>query len=130
MTGLQDAEANTGTQIKLRLALTNTSDLAGLQLKVQFDRSIVTAITVTQGTIPQGFLFSSRIDDAKGFVSIIMAGAQPAGVSDIALADITFDVTGSPGSSTALTLTEVLGSDASAQATAVSTVDGTIKIQP
>lgn len=130
VTGMPDAEANAGNQVKLRLVLTNTTDFAGIQLKVQFNRSIVTAVKVTQGTIPQGFLFSSRIDDAQGFVSIIMAGAQSAGVTDIAIADITFDVTGSPGSSTAITLTEVLGSDASAQAIAVTAVSGTIKIRP
>ncbi|MCH8203370.1 MAG: hypothetical protein IH996_09730, partial [Proteobacteria bacterium] len=55
------------------MTATPANDLAGIQLKVQYDSSVVQvpAYGVTQGTLPQGFLFSARADNSQGQVTII-----------------------------------------------------------
>ena len=106
--------------------------LAGVQLKIQFDNSVVQVADsgVTQGTLPSGFLFSSRVDNALGIVNIIIAGAGAANVRELRVADITFNLVGVVGQPTPITLVDALASDATIQPIPVLPANGTITVVP
>ena len=83
---------------------------------------------MAQGTLPQGFLFSARVDNSQGFVTLIMAGTNAANVRSLAIAEITFNLVGSAGQSTPITLVDGLASDASARPITVAAVNGSIRL--
>ncbi len=132
-TGLPSAEGGTGDQITMRIAADGTSNMAGIQLKVEFDSSVVSIPNggVIQDQIPEGFFFQSNVDHGGGVATIAVAGAVPVNVSSLTIADVAFDLIGAPGQSSEIAFTGVLAGDASfpPKPIPVTAINGTIRIR-
>ena len=133
-TGLSNAEGRGEDKATMSVIAEGVDDMAGIQFKIEFDNLVVSVPEggLTQGDLPEGFLFQSNVNNAEGFVKIIVAGARAVNVGNLTLADITFDLKGAPGQSTDLAFTEMLAGDPSfpPQRISVATVDGAIRILP
>ena len=114
----------------MRVSVTNADALAGIQFRVQFDNSILEVQgSPIQGTLPEGFLFTQRVDNSGGIVNLIVAGADALNVSSLTIVEVTFKLIGPPGQFSAIQLTDVLAGDVSGQAISVTTINGTISIR-
>ena len=129
-TGFADALGYPGQQATMHITAVPAETLAGIQLKVQFDNTVVQVADagVTQGNLPPGFLFSSRVDNAQGIVNIIIAGASAVNVRELRVANVTFNLIGVAGQIAPITLVDVLASDASIQPIPVLPANGTITV--
>ena len=131
-TGDRHAEGDSGGQVTMTVTAEGAADMAGIQFRVEFDNLVVQVAGggVAEGDLPGGFAFVYNVNNEEGFVSIALGSATAAGVGSLAIADITFDLTGVPGGSTDLTFTEVVAADDSVTPVAISvtSLDGSIGI--
>ena len=106
-TGLADVQTTPGQQVVMRITAAGTESMAGMQLDLLYDETVLSVDSVAQ--VDSGFFEANATQ--PGIVTIVIASATASGVSQIDLADITFDVIGGPGDSTTLTFSEVKAFD-------------------
>ena len=123
-----------GQQIRIRIKITDGRNVAGYQLKLAYDKTVLEYINIKNGDyLPEDF---AKVFDVKPVVSpgSVLYGAAAIGnvakVADGTLATATFKVLSRKDS--AIRLSEVLLSDGNAQEIAVTTQGGQVtgKVAP
>ncbi|MCH8990578.1 MAG: tandem-95 repeat protein, partial [Acidobacteria bacterium] len=133
-TGLADSSADAGQQVTMRVIATSTQAMAALQFVIEFDNTVAQIATggLDHSLLTGGFLFidNGAVANTKGELSIALVSATAPGTSGYIIVDITFDLVGSAGDSSALTFSAVLASDASNVQIPVTLVNGSITLTP
>ena len=120
-------DPSTATQVFVTIDAQGTTNLAGLQFDLQYDSAVLTVATTTVAAVPAGFFLQAN-DNVAGTLRVILAGSAAAGVSDLPIATVEFNVVGADGESSALTFSNVLASDASLGALTTSATDGLVEL--
>lgn len=115
-TGSSEINGTPGAQVAMRVTIEGTSNMAGIQFDIEYDRTVVLVQpeNIEQGTVPSGFFMQVNPNGKQGMITFAIAGATALGVDSLEVATITFDLVGDDGTATALAFTGELAGDASA----------------
>lgn len=106
---LPNTGGGTGNVVTVPINVANISGMLAVGLTVNFDPTVVTVQSATTGTLTAGWAFASNLI-APGQYRISMSNASAVSGAGT-LANIEFLVIGAPGSSSALTISEILLND-------------------
>src|SRR5690606_8971406 len=106
---LPNTGGGTGNVVTVPINVANISGMLAAGLTVNFDPTVVTVQSATTGTLTAGWAFASNLI-APGQYRISMSNASAVSGAGT-LANIEFLVIGAPGSSSALTISEILLND-------------------
>jgi hypothetical protein len=99
-------EGAPGQTVPIEIRVENVERMAGIQLTLLFNRSVVNAENVTKGEFIKDFLFEESIDNEVGVVKIVAASATGVDGSG-AIAKIDFKLVGRINESTSLNITNL-----------------------
>lgn len=115
------------TTITIPINFSTTIPVGSAQLYLLYNSSVINATHVTAGSSSQGALFSSKINNSEGKITIVVVSVD--GISTVgSLADIEFSVIGPVNSSTALRLVREGVTDAKNNELNVILNDGTLTV--
>ena len=123
-----------GQQIRIRIKITNGRDVAGYQLKLAYDKTVLEYINIRNGDyLPEDFAKVFEVEPVTSPGSVLYGAAAIGNVAKVAdgtLATATFKVLSRKNS--AIRLSDVLLSDGNAQEIAVTTQGGQVtgKVAP
>ena len=130
-TGVGDVEADAGAEVTVRVAVSGTQTMQGLQFTLVFDASVAQFVSVARADLPGNLLYQAN-SQAPGEVSVIVVADGPIGISGFDIANVAFNLVGEPGDSTLLTFAGVAAGDASVPSKPldVTLIGGSITILP
>jgi hypothetical protein len=96
-------EGAPGETVSVEIRVENVERMAGIQLTLSFNRSVVNAENVTKGEFIKDFLFEESIDNEIGTVKIVAASAIGVNGSGV-VAKIDFKLVGRINESTSLNI--------------------------
>lgn len=122
---IPDTSGKPGDIVKVPIKVDNAVGIAGVDIKLTYNSSIITATDATTTSLTTGFLVVKNLNTA-GTVIISMASASGIVSGSGAIVDISFQVnpTAIVGSSSLLTLESVSLSDENGKAILVTTQNG------
>ena len=120
---VKDQIFSKGVKKQVPIDLSSEKKIGSMDLKLNYDPTVIKAINVTSGTLTSGSIIASNLD-TSGEVSISLMDLT--GISGTGtIAQVTFDVIGNVGDKTPLTLSSVEAGDTNFNSVALSKLDGT-----
>ncbi|MDP6514075.1 MAG: cohesin domain-containing protein, partial [SAR202 cluster bacterium] len=113
--GQNREDVRQGETATMKLVIGNAGSVAGIQAKLKFDPAKLSVPSggVSTGSLPQGFIFASNVDNGAGFVSVVAAGSVALGAPTAVVAEIDFVLKSGVQDCSNIVLQEVVIGDAS-----------------
>jgi len=108
------SKASAGGTVQVPITIDRTEDVAGLDIAVAYDSSVLTFQGLSEGEAAKGFLFEKSV--SSGSIRIVSAGTQTMAAGGGTVVTLSFTVAGVPsGTSTNITFKSLALYSASAE---------------
>ena len=125
--GIGSVEGRQGEVLKVPVTISDATGVAGFQLTITFEPSVVEVVAVRKGELTRDFLVAENINNKEGWVKIAASSSKGISGSGEILA-LEVRVVGRPGSSTALKIEELKLNDEAGNLFNATSKDGFVKV--